>query len=71
MLQWTLGCIYHFELEFSPDICSGVRLLYHMETLFLVFSFFFNEVVTIINHYTDKVNEIIEYEVTCQRLHIF
>ena len=28
---------YLFKLEFSPDICPGVELLDHMETLFLVF----------------------------------
>ena len=28
------GCIYLFELWFSPDICPGVGLLDHMVTLF-------------------------------------
>ena len=36
-LLWTLGYIYFSELQFFPDICSGVRLLSHMVTLFLVF----------------------------------
>ena len=31
------GCMYLFELEFSPDICPGVGLQDHMATLFLVF----------------------------------
>ena len=33
------GCTYPFELEFLffPDICSGVGLLGHMVTIFLVF----------------------------------
>ena len=39
MLLWTLGCcMYLFKLEFSPDVCPGVRFLTHMVTLFLVFS---------------------------------
>ena len=29
--------MYLFKLEFSLDICPGVRLLYHMVTLFLIF----------------------------------
>ena len=33
----TGGCMYLFELEFSPDICPGVGLLGHMVTLYLVF----------------------------------
>ena len=33
----NIGCMYLFELEFSLDICLGVGLLDHMETLFLVF----------------------------------
>ena len=37
VLQWTLGCIYLFELEFSPDICPGVGFLGHMVTLFFSF----------------------------------
>ena len=37
VLQWTLGCMYLFELWFSPDICLGVGLLDHMTTLVLVF----------------------------------
>ena len=37
VLQWTLGCMYLFELWFSPDICPGVGLLDHMVVLFLVF----------------------------------
>ena len=28
--------LYHFELEFCPDICPGVGLLDHMIILFLV-----------------------------------
>ena len=31
------GCIYLFELWFSPDICPGVGLQDHMMALFLVF----------------------------------
>jgi len=31
------GCIYLFELEFSPDICPVVGLLDRMVVLFLVF----------------------------------
>ena len=34
VLQWTLGCVYFFELWFSPDVCPGVWLLDHMETVF-------------------------------------
>ena len=39
VLQWTLGCLYLFELEFPdfPDICPGVGLLDHVATLFLIF----------------------------------
>ena len=37
MLQWTLGCMYYFKLEFSLDICPGVGLLGHMAVLFIVF----------------------------------
>ena len=29
VLQWTLGCIYLFELWFSLDICLGLGLLDH------------------------------------------
>ena len=32
-----VGCIYLFELEFSPDICPGIGSLDHMVALFLVF----------------------------------
>ena len=35
VLQWTLGCMYLFELWFSLDICPGFGLLDHMTTLFL------------------------------------
>ena len=31
VLLWTLGCMYHFELEFCLDICSGVGSLDHMQ----------------------------------------
>ena len=34
--QWTLGCMYPFELWFSPNICPGVGLLDHMVIQFLV-----------------------------------
>ena len=37
MLQWTLGCMYLFELWFPPDRCPGVGLLDHMGVLYLVF----------------------------------
>ena len=37
VLQWTLGCMYLFELWFSPGICPGVGFLDHMIVLFLVF----------------------------------
>ena len=37
VLLWTLGCMYLFELCFSPDICPEVGLLDHMANLFLVF----------------------------------
>ena len=37
MLLWALGCMYLFELEFSPDTCSSVGMLDHMVALFLVF----------------------------------
>ena len=37
MLQWTMACMYLFELWFSPDMCPGVGLLDHMVALFLVF----------------------------------
>ena len=30
------GCMYLFKLEFSPDICPGMRLLDHMMIPFLV-----------------------------------
>ena len=42
VLQWILGCIYLFELEFSSflDICPGMGLLDHMVAL--VFSFLGN-----------------------------
>ena len=36
VLQWTLGCMYLFELWFSLDIWSGVELLDHMVAPFLV-----------------------------------
>ena len=38
MLQWTLGCIYLFQLEFSTflDKYPGVGLLDHTVALFLV-----------------------------------
>ena len=29
VLQWTLGCMYLFELWFSPDTCLGAGLLGH------------------------------------------
>ena len=38
MPQWTLGCIYCFELQLSPNICPGVGLLDHILAIFLVFS---------------------------------
>ena len=28
--------MYHFEVEFSPDMCPGVGLLDHVLTVFLV-----------------------------------
>ena len=31
-----LGCVYFFELEFSPDICPKVGSLDRMVTLFIV-----------------------------------
>ena len=34
-VEFGSACI--FELEFSPDICPGLGLLYHMVTLFSVF----------------------------------
>ena len=37
MLQWTLGCIYFFELWFFLPISPRVRLLGYMVVLFLVF----------------------------------
>ena len=37
VLQWTLGCRYPFELQFSLDICPGLWLLDHVATLFWVF----------------------------------
>ena len=37
VLQWTLRCMYLFELWSSLDICPGVGLLGHMVTLFSVF----------------------------------
>ena len=36
VLQWTLGWMYLFTLEFSLDICSGVEFQDHKLTLFLV-----------------------------------
>ena len=40
IIQWTLRCVYHFKVWFSPDRCPGVGLLDHMIALFL---FFFKE----------------------------
>ena len=37
MLQWTLGCMYFFELWFPLPISPRVRLLGYMVVLFLVF----------------------------------
>ena len=37
IIQWTLRCVYHFKVWFSPDRCPGVRLLDHMIALFLFF----------------------------------
>ena len=37
MLQWTLRCMDLFELQFSLDICPGLELWNHMETLFFSF----------------------------------
>ena len=37
VLQWTLGCVWVFELWFSLGICPVVGLLGHMVILFLVF----------------------------------
>ena len=36
-LQQTLGCMYLFELWFSPGRDLGLELLHHMVVLFLVF----------------------------------
>ena len=36
-LLWTLGYMYLFELEFSPETCPGVGLLDRVATLLLVF----------------------------------
>ena len=33
----NMGCIYLFELQFSPDICPRVGLLDYIAALFLVF----------------------------------
>ena len=41
MLLWKLGWMYPFELEFSLDICPGLRLQDHMVTLFSVFRDFY------------------------------
>ena len=35
MLQWNLGFIYLFELEFCSDICPGMGLQVHMVVLFI------------------------------------
>ena len=35
MLQWTSGCLFLFELWFSPDRCPEVGLLDHIVVLFL------------------------------------
>ena len=37
VLQWTLECMYLFELDFSLDRYPGVGLLDHMEALLSVF----------------------------------
>ena len=37
VLLQTLGYMYLFKLEFSPDTCPGMGLLDHVVTLFLVF----------------------------------
>ena len=34
VLQWTLECIYHFELCFSLDICLAVEFKDHMVILY-------------------------------------
>ena len=37
VLQWTLGCMYHFQLWFSLHICPELGLQDDMVALFLVF----------------------------------
>ena len=37
LMQWTLGCMYLFKLEFSPDMCPRVGSLNHMVVPVLVF----------------------------------
>jgi len=37
VLQSTLGCMYHFELQFSLDLCPELGLQDDMVVLFLVF----------------------------------
>ena len=37
VLQWTIGCMYPFELLFCPDRCPGVGSLGHMVVLYWVF----------------------------------
>ena len=51
MLQWTLRCMYLFELWFSPDIWPGVELLDHKLALFLVFFSLYSTLkVIVISH---------------------
>jgi len=37
VLQWTLRCVYAFELYFSLDMCPGVGLLDHIWQLYFSF----------------------------------
>ena len=48
VLQWTLGCMYLFEVLFSPDICPVVGLLDHLVVLFLVFPLFLRNLCTVL-----------------------
>ena len=48
VLQWTLGCMYLFEVWFSPDICPVVGLLDHLVVLFLVFPLFLRNLCTVL-----------------------
>ena len=38
--QWTLGCMYLFQLDFCLDVCPGVGLLDHLKVQVLVAQYY-------------------------------